>query len=58
MHAGAGTLGVRRELLEVAIQVLERLVFDRPGAVAGAFPIRHRGEGRPPSLAEQRRRVA
>ena len=58
MHARAGTLGVRREFLEEAVQVLERLVLDRPGAVAGALPIRHRGEGRTPSLAEQGRRLA
>src|SRR6266550_8314159 len=58
MHPCAGALGVRRELLEVAIQVLERLVLDRAGPVACTLPVRHRGEGRPPPLAEQRRRLA
>src|SRR3989442_3609482 len=57
MHARAGALGVRDELLQIAVQVQQRLVLDGAGPIAGVLPIRHVRDRRPPPLAEQGRGV-
>src|SRR5207253_5012457 len=57
VHARAGALGVRDELLQIAVQVQQRLVLDGAGPIAGVLPIRHVRDRRPPPLAEQGRGV-
>lgn len=53
VYLGAGALRIRTELLEVAVEVQQRLVLDGTGAISGTFPIGHARHRLSASLTEQ-----